>query len=319
MDESSGSMPEEKPGVLVLLGPTGSGKTGLVCSLDPERVEVVSCDSRQVYREMEIGTAAPTREEREAMPHHCVDFVSPDRKVNAALYRQCALPAIRDIIARGKTPLVVGGTGFYYTALKTRLFHSPPDPGLRERLARYTQEERLLQLRSIDPDALQPDGESRIPGKIHPNDDYRITRALEVSLSTGEPWSLHWERSRQESLERAEFAFVGWHMEVDRSSYREHLRERCRAMVERGFVEEAGRIYEKYGDCPGLGTLGYDRALEVYRGERSREELVETLTQLHYQYGKKQMTWFRREEELELFFLEAGRTDLLRDAINNLL
>lgn len=286
---------QEKSFVYALMGPTGSGKTEMAAGLDSSLIEVVSCDSRQVYSELDIGTAYPEEQILERMPHHCTGFLKPDEPVNAAIYVENAKRAIQDIQNRGKIPLIVGGTGFYYTALKTGLFQAPSDPELRRELSQKSIEEKREMLQAMDPAGAE---------RIHINDVYRTERALEITIGSGKPWSEH--RARSENGLEWDHVFQGIRLEVDRTRYRERLRERAGKMIQQGFIEEAKRVYEKYGDCPGLRSLGYEAALQAAKGKIHPSDLKEEIAKAHYQYGKKQMTWFRREKELRVSTAEQG-------------
>lgn len=296
------------PLVRVLLGPTGSGKTELAVGLDPARYEIISCDSRQIYREMPIGSAMPLPEELARVRHHLVDFLSPAEDFNAGTFARLARDALGDVLARGKSPVLVGGAGFYYRALKTGLFsRTTVDPGTRERVRGMTHTERLALLREGDPTAVLPDGRPTVPGFIHPHDAYRVERALEILLSTGVPWSEHWRRAREAGMASREFNFTGFYLETDRETYWRRLFERAAQMVGAGLVAEAGRLREAYGDCPGLKTLGYGLALQRLDGAISEDRLIEELAIRHRQYGKRQRTWFRREPELRAVSLSELR------------
>lgn len=292
---------EHKPIVYTLLGPTGSGKTGLVTSLDSRYYEVVSCDSRQVYREMPVGTATPTPEEQEKIPHHCISFWSPADAINAAIYVEYARKAIEEILSRGKSPILVGGTGFYYTALRSGLFEAGQDPVLREELKDIPLSKKLDMIRRLDPDALaREDQKLSIPGKIHPNDEYRVDRALEITIASGIPWTHHWKEARKNRDKQSPYRFIGFWLNVEGEIYREMLLKRSHSMLEAGFVEEAEYIYNQYGEnCPALGALGYDTAISIIRGDLSIQDAPEILAQSHYRYGKKQRTYFRREKDLK--------------------
>lgn len=294
--------------VPVLMGPTGSGKTALSAQVDPQRYEIVSCDSRQLYRELEIGSAAPEPAITARIRHHLIGILSPADTCNAAEFRRLALAAIDDVRRRGKIPFLVGGSGFYYRALKSQPFDVQVPDEIRASVQALSPDARLERLRALDPGALvdAATGEEVRAGKIHPNDAYRVGRALEVCLAAGRPWSSYWsealERESEPGLSDAGLRFSGWLLETaDRDAYHGRLRERARAMIDAGLIEEAGRVYERYGDCPGLQTLGYDLALQAYRAPESlsRDELAERLAILHRQYGKRQRTWLRRETELD--------------------
>jgi tRNA dimethylallyltransferase len=285
--------------VPVLLGPTGAGKTDLLNELDPDQVEIISCDSRQVYRELEIGSAAPDARLLERLPHHLVGFLSPSETINAALFRREALAAIAGVFARGRIPFLVGGSGFYFQALRTGLFAVDVSPEIRSLVAGLEPADRLARLRELDPAALVPVGEHARAGRVHPNDQYRVGRALEICLASGRTFSGLWAERLEQPVQEDRYHFIGWRLECEAGEYWKRLEARARWMVATGIVEEAGRVFAKYGPCPGLATLGYVDALAAWRGEISRSELAERLFISHRQYGKRQRTWLRRETALE--------------------
>ena len=191
-----------RPVVYTLLGPTGAGKTALLetlADLAPGRYEIISCDSRQIYRGLEIGSAAPVAELCARLPHHVVGHVSPAESYSAARFREEALAAIAETLARGRIPFLVGGSGFYFRALSTQLFESPGDEHsqaeIRARVSALSPAGRLARLRELDSDALAAPGEQPSAGRVHVNDDYRIGRALEICLSGGPLYSERWRAS----------------------------------------------------------------------------------------------------------------------------
>jgi len=282
------------------MGQTGTGKTELVTLLNGAQFEIVSCDSRQVYRELEIGTAAPDESILKLIRHHVVCFLNPDEHINASLYVKKANHAIKEIIESNKTPVLVGGSGFYFRALKTGLFEADTPLEIRNSVREMDPEDRLNRLIELDPESLQSDrnGISEV-GRIHPNDQYRISRALEVILSTGIRWSEH-QRASREKTENENYIFKGWKLEIDREEHERKLMKRAVEMVEQGMLDETSRIIEKYGEnCPGLKTLGYNFAVDVLKGKITRDRLAQELFVCHRQYGKRQRTWFRKEEGLE--------------------
>lgn len=286
--------------MLVLLGATGSGKTGITAELHPAACEIVGCDSRQVYREMEIGTACPPPELRARLRHHLVAFLSPAETFSAGAYAGLARETLRDVVTRGKQPVIVGGTGFYYQALRTGLFASGVSQEARARVAELSHEERLEELRRVDPEVLVDAREQASGGRIHPNDEYRVSRALEQYLATGRPWSEHWAeaRARLARTDDGEFRFEGWILEPE-GDWEAGLLERARGMIAAGLVAEAEAVRSRYGaDCPGLRTLGYDLALRGCRGPGDRERLALELARLHRKYALRQRAWFRRESQL---------------------
>lgn len=304
----------EPPLVFALLGPTGSGKTALTQALDPERFEIVSCDSRQVYSELAIITALPTPAERRRIAHHVVDFLSPRETMHAGRYVELARTAIQDILARGKTPWIVGGAGFYFRALRYGLFEVETTDAVRESVRALSPAERLNELRRLDPAALVAPGEALQSGRLHPNDEYRVLRALEITLSSGVPWSEHWRRRRESR--RSDWSLFGWRLELDTKSYESGLRRRCAAMVAAGAGAEAERVFARYGACPGLATLGAAEALAHARGEIDAAELEVRLFDAHRRYAKRQRTWLRSETDLSAITPAdlALRLDRLRGA-----
>ncbi len=223
-----------RPVVYTLLGPTGAGKTALLetlADLAPGRYEIISCDSRQIYRGLEIGSAAPVAELCARLPHHVVGHVSPAESYSAARFREEALAAIAETLARGRIPFLVGGSGFYFRALSTQLFESPGDEHsqaeIRARVSALSPAGRLARLRELDSDALAAPGEQPSAGRVHVNDDYRIGRALEICLSGGPLYSERWRASLarlqnatdSDSGGEGDYRFAGWRLELSRAAY----------------------------------------------------------------------------------------------------
>ena len=285
--------------VYVVLGLTGTGKTNAIAQLDTQHYEIISCDSRQLYKGLEIATAAPSPELQEKLSHHLVSILAPHKKFSAGRFVRLTQRILRQIIHdRKKIPILVGGSGFYYRALKNGMFPVTTPPQIRQQVATLSSEERLTQLRQIDPQALCQANEAANKGRIHPNDDYRITRALEVNLASGKNWLHIWQQAHIPSA--SEFDFQGvWLDYTDLSQYRAGLYERAKAMQAAGIVSEAGRIYEKYGACTGLATIGCDLALQVYLGKTKAKHLAEGLAQAHWRYAKRQRIWLRKEKGLQ--------------------
>jgi tRNA dimethylallyltransferase len=287
---------ESDPLLVVLLGPTGSGKTALSLAL-AERFggEIVSCDSVAVYREMEIGTAKPTRAERERVPHHLIDVFAPNEQCTAGDYARLARAAIADIVSRGRLPIVTGGTGLYLRALVDGLFAGPGrSEKLRARLersqARHGAGWLARVLLRLDPVSAQ---------SIHANDTPKLIRAIEVCLAGRRPMSEAW-RGGRDSLAGYRILRIG--LEPERKALYARINERAAWMFAAGLVEETRGLLEKYGEPAvargPLDSLGYRQARAVLRGEMTLDEATVSAQQGHRNYAKRQMTWFRREREV---------------------
>nr|WP_184218519.1 tRNA (adenosine(37)-N6)-dimethylallyltransferase MiaA [Granulicella aggregans] len=293
--------------LIVIVGATASGKSGLAIRLAEEfDGEIVSCDSVAVYREMEIGTAKPSFEDRARVPHHMIDVVSPDEACTAGDYSRGAREAIAGVTERGKLPIVAGGTGLYLRALIDGLFPAPPrQPELRDELRRHAAEhgaESLHQrLTALDPAAAN---------LIHANDVSKVVRAIEVSMAAQQPMTEMWEQGR-DALSGYRILRMG--LDPGRERLYERINQRAAEMFERGLVEETERLVERYDyDCRPLSSLGYAEAVSVLRGEMTRDQAVGKAQQGHRNYAKRQGTWFRRDAEIA-WLLGAGGDDSVMD------
>jgi tRNA dimethylallyltransferase len=279
--------------LIALAGPTASGKTALALTLaEAFNGEIISCDSVSVYRLMEIGTAKPSLEERARVPHHCLDLYWPDEACTAGDWARHARAAIADIRARGRLPIIAGGTGLYLRALLDGLAPAPQrDEALRNRL-RYRAEahggpylHRLL-LR-LDPTAA---------AAIHANDVPKLIRSLEVTLAARTPQTEQWKTGR-EPLTGYKTLRLG--LAPDRTELYSRINLRAAAMFDGGLVAETSMLRDRYGDaCRPLGSLGYAQAMQVIRNELSLPDAIAAAQQGHRNYAKRQLTWFRRESDM---------------------
>ena len=291
----TGPVRTANPLVILLLGPTGSGKTALSLALG-ERFggEIVSCDSVAVYRGMDMGSAKPTKEERARLPHHLIDVAEPDEPFTAGTYSRAARAALRETEGRGKLPIVTGGTGLYLRALTEGLFAGPArQEVLRARLRRSVERhgESWLHRVLTRLDAARA-------ASIHANDIPKIIRAIEVCLAGRRPMS---EVLGREDLARdllTGFRLLRIGLNPPRAALYERLNRRCAAMFAAGLVEETRMLLARYGPVKALDSLGYRQALAVVRGELSEEAAIAVAQQGHRNYAKRQLTWFRREPDV---------------------
>ena len=281
------------PLLVVVLGPTGSGKTALSLVLAERfRGEIVNCDSVAMYREFEIGTAKPTATERARAPHHLLDFVEPSGYITAGEYARQARQALEEIKSRGAMPIVVGGTGLYLRALLEGLFPGPQrSEELRERLRQRTERkgsaylQRLLS--RLDPAAAT---------KVHANDAPKLIRAIEICLASRQKMTEMWKSGR-DPLQGFRFLRLG--LDPERNALYERINQRAQRMFDCGLVQETQRLLDKYGDTARpLTSLGYKQAVQLVRGEIDRQTALQAAQQAHRNYAKRQMTWFRREPDV---------------------
>lgn len=274
-------------GVLILAGPTASGKTDLAIALARRfDAEIVSADSRQIYRDMPIGTAAPAPEQLGAVPHHLVGFLDPQERYSAARFSSDAVAAIKEIHARGRRAIVAGGTGFYIRALTGAVDLAPQfDESVRARLAHET--------RLHDRDFLYHWLVVRDPRRaamLHAGDEYRVLRALEVALAP----EARLRETAIESLVTQGIPFVKTFLKIDEAELDKRIEHRTSAMLENGLLEEAERIGE---DAVAANAVGYPQALAYLRGWCTREEMQKLLVRATRRYAKRQATWFRSEPD----------------------
>ena len=287
--------------IICIAGPTASGKTALAVELAKEfNGEVVSCDSMQIYKRMDIGTAKPTAEEMQGIPHHMIDVAEPDKDFSVSRYCEMASPIVDDIVSRGKTAIIAGGTGLYMDSLiKGNDFAPFPSTGQRERLEAQADAEGLESmlewLRSIDPEAA---------ARVH--DRKRILRALEVYLETGETITEHNRRTQAIPPKYRPF-WLGLDF-AERSELYRRIDLRVEIMLKLGLVEEirnllASGIPEK---CTAMQAIGYKEFIDALDGRCTIEEAAAQVQQSSRRYAKRQLTWFRRNKEIHWLARETG-------------
>lgn len=283
-------MTQKKIKLVVIGGPTGSGKSDLAVRLAEEvGGEIVNADSMQVYRGMDVGTAKPPDDDRARVPHHLLDIVSPDQDFTASDFRREASAAIEGIVARGKKAIVVGGTGLYIRALIDGLVDSPTgDPELRRQFDGVPGEELLARLTLVDPETAS---------RLHANDRVRLVRALEVYTQTGRPISAL----------RSEHAFSGDYYDVMKLAIRVEREElyrrielRVEKMLQDGLVEEVRSLLARgYGrELKAMRSIGYKEIAAHLSGEMTLDEAVTLIKRDTRRYAKRQMTWFSKENEI---------------------
>ena len=305
--------------VLVIVGPTASGKTRLGVELaELLNGEVVSADSMQIYRRMDIGTAKPTPEEIRGIPHHMIDVAEPWEDYSVARYVQDAVPAVEDILARGKLPLIVGGTGLYVDSLVSGRSFAVQATGWRETLQARARQEGLAplwkELQEIDPEAA---------GRIGPNDEKRIIRALEVWHESGKTISQH-NRETRAKPPRYEAVTVGLNFE-DRKQLWNRIDLRVDIMMEQGLVEEVRSLLAEGipQSCTAMQAIGYKEMAAALQTGGDVQAAAEEIKLRSRQYAKRQLTWFRRNQNTHWIYwsdkpdFEAARRSLANLSITS--
>jgi tRNA dimethylallyltransferase len=297
---------------LVILGATAVGKSEVAVAV-ARRLggEIVSVDSRQAYRHLDIGTAKPTKEQQQSIPHHMIDILELDETNNAERYARMATTAIDTIRSGGSLPVLVGGSGLYFRAIFKGFFEIDLAHAERRRFAESVEgiptPELRRRLESADP---------RAAGRIHPNDRYRIVRALEVFTLSGVTLSEHFERQRstQPGLEsRIRICKIG--LTLEREDLRARIRERTAAMMRAGLVEEVRVLLDGGADpdWPGMQTLGYPEVVSFVRGRIDESEMNDRIVRLTGRYAKRQTTWFRKEKGVT--WLRADGGDIIHSIV----
>ena len=288
-----------KHAIICVVGPTASGKTRLSIELAKQyNGEVLSCDSMQIYRGMTIGTAKPTPEEMQGIPHHMIDVADPGEVFSVGRYVEQADPIVQDILSRGKTCVIVGGTGLYVDSLIAgRTFAPFPETGKRQELevlaAQQGIEAVLSILRECDPDSA---------ARLHPSDQRRIIRAAEVWMETGKTITQH-NLETQAIPPKYDPIWIGLDF-ADRAELYARIDRRVDVMMQQGLVEEIRGLLEA-GTPPtatSLQAIGYKEPMAALRGECTMDEAVEKIKQESRRYAKRQLTWFRRNKAIHWIF-----------------
>lgn len=284
----------QKGKVIVICGPTASGKTNLSIELAKQiNGEIVSCDSMQIYKDMTIGTAKPTTEEMQGIKHYLIDCVSPETRYSVADYKKDAIKAIREILSKGKVPIIVGGTGLYLESLIYGIEYNEIETDLeyRNELEKIESNQGLQVLyemaEKIDKEAIK---------KISANDKKRIFRILEIYHSTGKTKTQLEIESRKNG---PEFDYILFGITMDREKLYERINKRVDIMIKKGLIEEVKQILEKYSEFPtAMQGLGYKEVVEYLRGKFSKDEMIEKIKMETRRYAKRQLTWFRKYKNL---------------------
>lgn len=301
-----------KPKVVVIVGPTASGKTALSIELAKKiNGEIISADSMQIYKDMNIGTAKVTKEEAQGIKHYLVDTISPKQRYTVSDFKKDSSIAIKEILRKGKTPIVVGGTGLYINSLIYNIEYQDMqfDEKYRNKLMEKAKtEEGLNELwnmaNGIDPDAMS---------KISLNDKKRIIRVLEIYKQTGIT------KTEQEIISRkkeVQYDFKIFGIKMEREKLYQRINHRVDMMIDNGLEEEVKELSSKYNNFPtAMQGLGYKEVLEYFENKLSREEMIEKIKQESRRYAKRQMTWFRKNKDI--IWLDAENN--LENNINTIL
>ena len=300
--------------VVAIVGPTGSCKTSLALNLAeilPKKegylsAEVISCDSRQIYKEMDIATAKPLKEELLKIPHHLIDFVSPDRKdFSVAVYVEMAQKIINELLCSNKLPLIVGGTGLYFKSLlgEFDIPRVPPNFELRTKLNEKSNDELYKILSEKD---------SELAGKIHKNNKNKVIRALEVIESLNLPMS----KVQKKKQCPYDVLWIGL-TSKNRDFLYNRINNRCDEMLKSGLLDELNILLKKYGKTDLIdATIGYSEFLPYLKGNISYEEAVEKFKQHTRNYAKRQLSWFRADKNINWFYIdEMSEKQILEDII----
>ena len=298
-----------KPLVVVIVGPTASGKTALSIELAKKvNGEIISADSMQIYKDMNIGTAKPAKEEMQGIKHYLIDCVSPLERYSVSEYKKAAILAIEEILEKGKVPIIVGGTGLYVDSLIYGIDFQEMefDKLYREELEQLVSEGKLPELyekaKFIDPEAIE---------KISPNDKKRILRILEIYKATGKNKT---EQNKESLKNGVPFNYVVFALDWERDELYNRINKRVDLMLEQGLIEEVQNLLEKYGtEMPtAMQGLGYKEVKQFFDRELTEDEMIEKIKQETRRYAKRQLTWFRKNKETIWLDAKSGLDENLK-------
>ena len=283
-----------KPKVIVIVGPTASGKTSLSIELAKKiNGEIVSCDSMQIYKDMDIGSAKPTQEEMQGIKHYLIDVVSPNERFSVAEYKKQAERAIEEILSKGKVPIVIGGTGLYADSLIYGIEYQEIefDEKYRKALEIQAQTDDGLEMlynqaKRIDEEAIK---------KISENDKKRIIRVLEIYHQTGKTKTELEAESRKNEVK---YDYKVFAINMDRQVLYDRINRRVDIMIENGLIQEVENLLKKYKQFPtAMQGLGYKEVVQYFNKELTKEEMIDKIKQETRRYAKRQLTWFRKNKE----------------------
>lgn len=273
--------------IIVIAGPTASGKSRLAIELAEQfNGEIISADSRTIYREMDVATSKPTIFERNEIPHHLFDIVRPEDPFSVALYKKLAIEKIGDVQERNKTPFLVGGTGLYIDSVVYDFSLAPgkPDSPLKQKLEDMPSDKLFEKLMELDPVSAK---------EIGPSNKRRLARALEVSLATGKPFSS--QKQRKELPKNILYLAI----DVPREELYARINTRIDGWLETGLIEETRNLAKKYPpDIPSMSAIGYKEMADYLAGNIDKEKAVKTMKQRTRNYAKRQLTWFRKNDDI---------------------
>ena len=283
----------QKDKVIVICGPTASGKTSLSIALAKKvNGEIVSSDSMQIYKDMDIGTAKPSEEEMQGIKHYLIGIIEPDKRYSVADYKEDAKKAIKEILQKGKVPIIVGGTGLYIDSLIYEIEYPNIefDSKYRAELEKQVEEQGLEKIyqkaKEIDPEAVN---------KISYNDKKRILRILEIYHATGKTKT---EQEKESRKKEVEYDYQVYALKWDREKLYERINARVDIMLENGLVEEVKNIMRKYNEFPtAMQGLGYKEVVEYLNGDLTKQEMEDKIKRETRRYAKRQMTWFRKNKQ----------------------